>query len=139
VIIPEATKKGYTVAYDGDGVYIDRPHQKRGVVQKGMIQTLKTNANDLGVIQNLRIRKLIPLETWRLMGISDEDFYKVKYYRKKEIEKILMKNPNFFSKHQKRQFTKEERIDRMSTSQCYKQAGNSIVVNVLMAIFRELF
>ena len=34
IIIPEATKKGYARAYDGDGVYINRPHQKRGVVQK---------------------------------------------------------------------------------------------------------
>lgn len=49
--IPEATIKGYTEAYDGDGVYINRPHQKRGVVQDGMIQTLKTTCNsDIGVV-----------------------------------------------------------------------------------------
>ena len=41
ILIPEATIKGYAEAHDGDGVYINRPEQKRGCVQKGMIQTLK--------------------------------------------------------------------------------------------------
>lgn len=76
IAIPEATIQGYALAEDGDGVYINRPHQKRGVVQKGMIQTIKTSSQDIGVIDNLRIRKLTPLECWRLMGISDEDFEK---------------------------------------------------------------
>lgn len=48
--IPEATKKGYAEAYEGDGVYINRPHQKRGCVQKGLIQTLKTSCDDVGVV-----------------------------------------------------------------------------------------
>lgn len=47
--IREKTKKGYIEAQDGDGVYINRPHQKRGVVQKGMIQTIKTSP-DVGVV-----------------------------------------------------------------------------------------
>src|SRR5690554_6579116 len=50
IILPEKTKKGYAVADIGDGVYINRPHQKRGVVQKDMIQTLKTSGNDVGVV-----------------------------------------------------------------------------------------
>ena len=56
---------------------------------------------------SFRIRKLTPLECWRLMGFDDEDFYKA-------------------------------RNAGISNSQLYKQAGNSIVVNVLRAIFREL-
>ena len=55
----------------------------------------------------LRIRKLTPKETWRLMGFADEDV--------------------------------EKAAKVCSNSQLYKQAGNSIVVNVLMAIFGELF
>ena len=47
--IREKTKKGYAEAQDGDGVFIIRPHQKRGVVQKGMIQTIKTSP-DIGVV-----------------------------------------------------------------------------------------
>ena len=50
ILIKEATKKGYAEAHEGDGVYLNRPHQKRGVVQKDMIQTIKCNGNDLGVI-----------------------------------------------------------------------------------------
>jgi DNA (cytosine-5)-methyltransferase 1 len=164
IAIPEATKKGYSLASDGDGIYINRPHQKRGVVQKGMIQTLKTSGEDVGVVvagnekyiserfnefekengyrpeffnpynkseikdiaptittmsdrwqssatvainHNLRIRKLTPIEVWRLMGISDEDFDKA--------SKVV------------------------SNSQLYKQAGNGIVVDVFAAILRGLF
>lgn len=55
----------------------------------------------------LRIRKLTPLEFWRLMGFDDEDF-----------DKASKVNSN---------------------TQLYKQAGNSIVVTVLEAIFKELF
>ena len=108
VIMPEATKKGYAEAIDGDGVYINRPQQKRGVVQKQMIQTLSTQPqNDLGTVtSDLRIRKLTPLEVWRLMGFDDSDY-----------EKASQVNSN---------------------AQLYKQAGNSIVVNVLEAIFKEL-
>ena len=54
----------------------------------------------------LRIRKLTPIEVWRLMGFDDEDF-----------EKASKVNSN---------------------AQLYKQAGNSIVVNVLEAILRNL-
>ena len=54
----------------------------------------------------LRIRKLTPLECWRLMGFPDEDFRKA--------ESVC------------------------SNSQLYKQAGNSIVVEVLKAIFTNL-
>lgn len=136
VLIKEATTKGYAEATDGDGVYINRPEQKRGVVQKGMTPTIKTSGNDIGVVlfdhilqdetnndykvieidgkayyralnKCYRIRKLTPLECWRLMGISDEDYWKAK-------------NAG------------------VSNSQLYKQAGNGIVVNVFEAILREL-
>lgn len=53
-----------------------------------------------------RIRKLTPLECWKLMGFTDEDFRKA--------EKVC------------------------SNSQLYKQAGNSIVVQVLEGVLRNL-
>ena len=56
----------------------------------------------------MRIRKLTPLECWRLMGFDDSDFYKAKSVG-------------------------------ISDTQLYKMAGNSIVVNVLEYIFKELF
>ena len=48
--IVEATKKGYKVAHDGDGVDIGgRMASHRGTVQKGLAQTLKTDC-DIGVV-----------------------------------------------------------------------------------------
>ena len=109
IILPEKTKKGYAVAHIGDGVYINRPHQKRGCVQKGMIQTIKTSCADIGVVvfNGIRvcIRKLTPKECWRLMGFADKDFEKARKVN--------------------------------SDTQLYKQAGNSIVVKVLERIFEE--
>jgi len=82
-----------------------------------------------------QVRKLTPKECFRLMGFSDEDFDKAKYYTKEESEELLKCYP----KHNgKRQFTYEQRIERTSNSQLYKQAGNSIVVNVLEAIFKQM-
>src|SRR5690554_1326786 len=40
ILIKEATKQGYAKAKKGDGVYINRPHQKRGVVQKDKTHTI---------------------------------------------------------------------------------------------------
>lgn len=114
VLVPENTKKGYAEAKVGDGVYINRPHQKRGVVQKGMIQTIKTSCDDIGVVVNkpnclpkhLRIRKLTPCECYKLMGFTQRD-----YERCAEIQ---------------------------SNATIYHQAGDSIVVTVLIAIFGKL-
>ena len=58
--------------------------------------------------EDIRIRKLTPLECWRLMGFDDEDFYKAQQ-------------------------------SGVSNSQLYKQAGNSIVVQVLEGIFKQMF
>lgn len=82
-----------------------------------------------------RIRKLTPRECWRLMGFSDEDFEKAKWHTKEETEK-------FVSTHKsvgKREFSEDYRIERMSNSQLYKQAGNSIVTDVVYHIFKELY
>ena len=64
----------------------------------------------------LRIRRLTPNECWRLMGFSDEAYQKAR---------IALNNKFYKGK------------DR-ANSQLYKQAGNSIVVNVLEGIFRNL-
>ena len=154
IAIKEKTKKGYAEAHEGDGVYINRPSQKRGVVQKGKIQTIKTSVDDIGVVvknkaiketieknelpigevrnldtynrttselsqtltlpnhnsqrlwDGLRIRKLTPRECFRLMGVRDKDFDKLK--------------------------------GKFSDIALYHMAGDSIVVNVLMAIFSQM-
>jgi len=148
IAIPEATKKGYAKATIGDGVDIGYPESetRRGRVKDKISHTITTQS-ELGVVvnepmclnskvngkqpslqdriyddkgistaittcfmpnvsTNLKIRKLTPLECFRLMGFDDVDY-------------------NNASEH-------------ISNSQLYKQAGNSIVVNVLEHIFTNL-
>ena len=75
-----------------------------GILQQALHQVQEIRKSIKKV--RYRIRKLTPLETWRLMNFSDEDFEKA------------------------------EKVN--SNSQLYKQAGNSICVNVLCAIFSQL-
>ena len=106
ILIKNNTRGGYLRACPYDGVYTNIGN-KRGTVQPQTMQTL-TGFNDKGVVMpDFRIRKLTPLECWRLMGFSDEDFEKAQ-------------------------------SAGISNSQLYKQAGNSIVVDVLMAILNNL-
>ena len=77
--IKNATKKGYLEATIGDGIDISsRMEFHRGTVQKEKIQTL-TTACDVGVFENnFKLRRLTPKECFRLMGVKDEDYKKVK-------------------------------------------------------------
>ena len=122
------------------GNYSPSGHEASRIVNpNGLVPTVKENHGTVTATvepQSLRIRKLTPSERWRLMGFDDESFDKAKWYSIEESEKLLQKYPNHKGK---RQFTHEQRVERISDSQLYKQAGNSIVVNVLMAIFKELF
>ena len=89
--------------YNSDGVI-----EQQLEVQKGDFSNIITTVQkDNLLLQNYRIRKLIPLECWRLQGFKDEVFYKAKN-------------------------------SGVSDSQLYKQAGNSITVNVLMFILKNL-
>jgi len=142
IAIKEATKQGYAIAHDGDSINLEQPNSntRRGRVGKGVAQTLMTNPQQaivygiatneskewqkepleemsrtllanksnsgVGVIDQLRIRKLTPRECFRLMGVRDEDYERI-------------------AKNQ-------------SDASLYHLAGDSIVVNVLMAIFKEL-
>lgn len=112
ILIPQATKKGYIEMEPGGVCDLTYPNSKtrRGRVQEcgNICPTLTAASQDIvNIDKNYRVRKLTPLECWRLMGFSDEDFYKAKN-------------------------------SGVSNSQLYKQAGNSIVVNVLEGIFENL-
>ena len=106
--IRTANKKGYDMAVNGDGIDLGYPQSntRRGRVGHGVAKTLPTSDTQ-GMLDDFRIRKLTPLECWRLMGFSDDDFNKAK-------------NAG------------------ISNTQLYKQAGNSIVVNVLEGILKNL-
>jgi DNA (cytosine-5)-methyltransferase 1 len=95
----------------------------------------ETHGNLPMIVGNYRIRKLTPLECFRLMGFDDDDFYKLKYCTRAESEELLRRYP----KHKgKRIFSHKERVERISDSQLYKMAGNSIVVQVLEGILGNL-
>lgn len=81
IAVREATKQGYAVAEQGDSVNVSYPTSKtrRGRVGKQVAQTLQAGEVNQGVVMNdVRIRKLTPLECWRLQGFTDEQFYKAK-------------------------------------------------------------
>ena len=83
----------------------------RTVDKSGLSPTLTTRPEGfktaiLPVTGDMRIRKLTPLECWRLQGFTDEQFYKAKN-------------------------------SGVSDSQLYKQAGNSVTVNVINEISKR--
>lgn len=110
---PTNNRKGYIMAFDGDGLVMDRPTKARGTVQSQSIPTMCcTRGGGCGVVTNndeeLRIRYLTPKECLRLMGFYDDD-----------INNLMEAVP--------------------SDNQLYKLAGNSIVVNVLESIFKGIY
>jgi DNA (cytosine-5)-methyltransferase 3A len=70
-IVPEATKKGYAIAKDGDSIDLSFPQSKtrRGRVGN-KVKNLMTSQN-IGVFTNSIIRKLTPTECCRLQSLPD--------------------------------------------------------------------
>ena len=66
------------------------------------------------------IRHLTPNESLRLMGFEDKDFYKARYRYEKQGNKSVP-------------------LPNVPEGEIYVQAGNSIAVNVLMALFGEIY
>ena len=89
ILIREATKKGYTEAQDGDGVYINRPHQKRGVVQKGMIQTINTSLDIGVVVEEVTLKKQLCNELVKSGLLKEYDVVNHSY-----TNGLTGKNPN---------------------------------------------
>ena len=175
--IPEATKKGYALAQEGDGIDLSYPDSKtrRGRVQKGMIPTIKTNSDDIAVVVKgnyspsghnasriVDINGLAPTvmenhgtvtaiavkkETGKTSNLRQFD----KNIYIDEFNRAFIKVGNMFYRIRKltpkecwrlmgfsdEDFEKAEKVN--SNSQLYKQAGNSIVVQVLEAVFKEFF
>jgi len=100
------TKKGFEVSNNVIQINIERVESKtrRVRVGKEVAQTIDTKSNQ-AVLTN-RIRRLTPLECWRLQGFSDEQFFKA------------------------------QKVN--SDTQLYKQAGNSITVNVIQKIIENI-
>ena len=61
------------------GVVIDDTQGYDGIrTYDGISPNLRSSRSGLKTIEGLRIRKLTPLECWRLQGFTDEQFYKAK-------------------------------------------------------------
>ena len=144
IVIPEKTKQGYAEATDGDGVYINRPHQKRGCVQNGMIQTIKTSGNDIGVVVSEPINTM-PDGTCRTLKNQYFKTSKANFERTStfgatgvsdglRIRKLTPKECYRLMGFSDAEFEKAENVPTSNT-QLYKQAGNSIVVDVLEELF----
>jgi len=75
--IKSDTIKGYDIAIENDSINFAVPNSetRRGRVGKGVAQTLDTQCNQ-GVIKDFRIRKLTPLECFRLQDFPDSHVQK---------------------------------------------------------------
>ena len=93
-----------------------REMNKRVFSTNGCSPTLVTGSDSIPKIVSCKIRRLTPLECWRLTGFTNEDYFLVKE---------SLENKFYGGK------------DRSDT-QMYKMAGNSIVVEVLEHLLKEL-
>ena len=110
LLIKEATKQGYKEAYEGDGVNIgSRMKYQRGNVQKDSIQTLTTSGGN---------ERGVVLNDLRIRKLTPKECFRLMGFDDEDVDKAAKVNSN---------------------TQLYKQAGNSIVVNVLEAILVNLF
>lgn len=157
VIVPEATKKGYAEAEVGDSINLEQPNSKtrRGRVGKGVAQTLTTSpqqavvepilkANGCDIrpkdrdykkkgterLEQVEVRNdelsnaLLTVHQHNLCQIND---FRIRKLTPRECFRLQGFKDKYF-----------DRVQGVSNTQLYKQAGNSIVVDVLRATFREL-
>ena len=107
--IKNATKQGYLEAQEGDGIDISsRMEHHRGTVQKGKSQTLTTMGGE---------NNGVVVSNLRIRKLTPRECFRLMGVKDEDYDNVC-KN--------------------QSDSSLYHLAGDSIVVNVLMAIFREL-
>ena len=113
ILVRSNTSQGYIEDESGDGIILDQPNSKtkRGRVQKGMSPTIMTSGQ-VGVV------------------IIDGNSYSIRRLTPRECWRLMGFTDDDFDRVKK---------IRTSDAQLYKQAGNSIVVDVLVAIFDELY
>ena len=78
-------------------------------------------------VQGMRIRRLTPRECWRLMDFTDEEYDRAAGVASSTVHAIV------YPDGRSRTWTGN------SEAQLYKQAGNSICVGVLAAIYAKLY
>lgn len=112
VIVPQNTKQGYAIAHVGDGIYTNRADSKRGVVQRESIPTLKTSNKDIAVVVG------DPIDLISIRRLTPRECWRLMGWSDDDIDKAFKAN--------------------VSETRLYKMAGNSIIVNCLEAIFKNI-
>lgn len=84
--------------------------------------------------RRMRVRKMTPIEAFRLMSVSDEDIEKIQAYP----FKTYTERDAAIAKADKKELARIRRESICKTAQ-YRLAGNSIVTDCLYHIFRTMF
>ena len=109
---PTFTRKGFMEAREGDGLVMCRPTRARGTVQEQKSPTLTCTAGcGTGVV------------------VKSRGKLRIRHLTEKECWRLMGQSDEDFEKAKA----------VVSRTQLYKQAGNSIVVPVLEAIFRGMY
>ena len=121
-------------------VIVQKPRGFNKGGEHDIAPTLSSNSwqeNNL-LKSSFRIRKLTLRECWRLQGFPDWAFDKAAYgqvipdnYQDKLLRRIMPRN-------EWHEYWRITRRQTMSNSQLYKQAGNSVTVNVIAEIAKKL-
>lgn len=141
ILIKEKTKKGYAVAVDGDGIYINRPQQKRGVVVKTKNKRIHKIIEDNDLFDkdpsflDIYNQKVVPNDVGSLKAGMDHQQGNI-IYNQLRIRKLTPKECF------RLMGVKDEDYERIAINQSnaslYHLAGDSIVVDVLMYIFKQM-
>jgi DNA (cytosine-5)-methyltransferase 1 len=147
--IKSATSKGYEEAKEGDSINFSVPNSetRRGRVGKGVAQTLDTSCNQGVMIGAFRGRNP-DNPSDRTTGIQTEQRLEINNQGTSNTLTSVQKDNLVIENYKIRRLTPRECFRLMdfpdlftwtvSDSQAYKQAGNSIVVNVLYKIIKNL-
>ena len=138
ILVKEATKKGYSVANVGDSVNISHPNSKtrRGRVGKQIANTLLTGEEQAVIVQKPRgfnkggehdVAPTLSANSWQENNLLKSGF-RIRKLTPRECWR-LQGFPDWA-------FDKAQEVN--SNSQLYKQAGNSVTVNVIAEIAKKL-
>ncbi|MDY2964096.1 MAG: DNA (cytosine-5-)-methyltransferase [Streptococcus dysgalactiae] len=138
--IKEATKKGYSEAEAGDSVNLSHPNSetRRGRVGKGVANTLLTGEEQGVVVYDLHNRSKKDIVGTLTASGHNGNTAKGTFgvYNGFRIRKLTPRECWRLQGFPDWAFDKASQVN--SNSQLYKQAGNSVTVNVIAAIARRL-
>lgn len=108
IVVKEATKKGYAEAYEGDSINFEQPNSK---TRRGRV------GKQVAQTLNTSPQQAVVESSLRIRKLTPKECFRLMGFEDEDFYKVEKVNSN---------------------TQLYKQAGNSIVVNVLEAMFENL-